>query len=163
MTSRQMDEGLQTYIEDRDQLITVALRIVNNRAVAEELVQESWFRWDGSNYPTDKAAPIFRRIVKNLALDWYRRSRHERAILSSLLINHSDPRDAERVLMARQDILELIRALEELDARVVCAFRMHRLEHLTMAQIARELDTVPSVIHKYLVKALVHITARLDA
>lgn len=72
-----------------------------------------------------------------------------------------DPRDAERIVIAREEVRKLTRALQELDPRVVTAFRLHRVEGLTMAQIADRLDTVPSRVHAYVVKALTHITCRL--
>lgn len=161
MTARTQDDGLQTYLADRERLISLAVRIVHSRAVAEELVQESWLRWDRRSYPADKATPIFRRIVRNLAFDWLRRDNMEKSILDSIDLVYDDPRDAERVVIARQDIIRLIRALEELDPRVVKAFRMHRFEHKTMAEIAADLGTVPSNVHGYVVKALTHITAAL--
>ncbi|MEM9910608.1 MAG: RNA polymerase sigma factor [Pseudomonadota bacterium] len=161
MTAPRCDPSLKTYVDERDKLIAIALRIVHSRAVAEELVQESWLRWDSSNYPSQKALPIFRRIVTNLARDWRRRNRLELSILENLALTFEDPRDAERVVIARQEIKKLIRALEELDPRMVTAFRLHRVEGKTMTEIASELGTVPSNIHRYIVGALSHITYRL--
>ncbi|MEM7733002.1 MAG: sigma-70 family RNA polymerase sigma factor [Pseudomonadota bacterium] len=161
MTLQSQHSALKTYVEERDSLIAIAARIVDSRAVAEELVQESWLRWDASTYPTDKAKPVFRSIVTNLARDWRRRRTREVSILENLVLTFDDPRDAERVLIARQEIRRLVSALEELDPRVVKAFRLHRVEGMTMTQIAKELGTVPSSIHGYIVKALSHITFRM--
>lgn len=162
MTSdRAFDPGLKNFVDDRDRLIAIACRIVDSRAVAEELVQESWLRWDARNYPADKATPIFRSIVANLARDWRRRHRTEAAITEALPRAEDDTGDAERIVMAREELRKITRALQELDPRVVTAFRLHRIEGLTMAQIAERLDTVPSRVHAYVVKALAHITCRL--
>ena len=161
MPARTCDRGLKTYVDERERLIAIAARIVDSRAVAEELVQESWLRWDGRKYPAEKAKPIFRSIVTNLARDWRRRHRLEISILQSAAETQDDPRDSERIVIARQEVKRLIRALEELDPRIVKAFRLHRVEGLTMTQIAQELGTVPSCIHGYIVKALAHITYRL--
>ena len=59
-------------------------------------------------------------------------------LLKELFLPQSDPRDGERVVIARQEIIELVQALEELDPRIVRAFRMHRIEHLTMTEIAKK-------------------------
>ncbi|MEM6900147.1 MAG: sigma-70 family RNA polymerase sigma factor [Pseudomonadota bacterium] len=148
-------------MSERDRLIAIACRIVDSRAVAEELVQESWIRWHSRSYPTEKATPVFRSIVMNLARDWRRRSKVEASFISSLTATFDDPRDAERIVIARQEVMRIVSALEELDPRVVLAFRLHRFEGRTLSQIAKELDTVPSRIHSYVVKALTHLTFRL--
>lgn len=153
--------GLQVYLGERNSLIAIACRIVESRAIAEELVQDSWFRWDKKEYSPEKAKPIFRSIVLNLARDWKRRQQLETAILEAIPHIERDTRDAERIVIARQEIKKMIKALEELEPRVVTAFRLHRLEGLSMAEIAERLDTVPSRIHAYLVKAITHITLRL--
>lgn len=161
MAARSGDPGLCNFIDDRDRLIAIACRIVDSRAVAEELVQESWLRWDGRSYPVEKARPIFRSIVANLARDWRRRHTAEALIVDALPDARDDPRDGERIVIARQEVRTLVRALDELDPRVVTAFRLHRIEGLTMTQIAGLLDTVPSRVHAYIVKALTHLTCRL--
>lgn len=161
MAARPPEPGLRSFMDDRDMLIAIACRIVDSRAVAEELVQESWLRWDGRSYPAQKAKPIFRRIVANLARDWRRRHSVETMIVDALPEGTDDPRDGERIVIARQEVRKVVRALDELDPRVVSAFRLHRVEGMTMTQIAELLDTVPSRVHAYIVKALAHITTRL--
>lgn len=155
------DPVLQNFVEDRDCLIAIACRIVGSRAEAEEVVQESWIRWAGRAYPVDRARPIFRSVVANLARDWRRRARRETLIVDALDTPEADSRDAERVVIARQEVDRIVAALAELDPRVVAAFRLHRVEGWTMARIAERLDTVPSRVHAYVVKALAHVTCRL--
>lgn len=161
MSEHMLDPGLRSFVDDRDRLISIACRIVDSQAVAEELVQESWLRWDARSYPPDQATPIFRSIVANLARDWRRRHRTEAAITEALPEAGDDTGDAERIVIAREELRKITRALQELDPRVVTAFRLHRIEGLTMAQIAVRLDTVPSRVHAYVVKALTHVTCRL--
>lgn len=161
MTTGLLHPGLRNFVDDRDRLIAIACRIVGSRAVAEELVQESWLRWDQRAYPAEKAGPIFRSIVANLARDWRRRQATETMIVEAFPEPADDPRDAERILIARQEVRKLVRALDELEPRVVTAFRLHRVEGMTMAQIAGVLDTVPSRVHAHVVKALTHLTCRL--
>lgn len=158
MTAKPGNSALQSFVRDRDVLIAIALRIVESRAVAEELVQESWLRWDRRDYPDDKAKPIFRSIVANLARDWSRRQRLETHILDAFVDLQEDSRDGERIVIARQEVKKMVRSLEELDPRIVTAFRLSRIDGLTLSQIAAQLDTVPSRIHSYIVKALTHIT-----
>ena len=153
--------GLQTFISDRDRLIALACRITNNPAIAEELVQESWIRWHGKSYAEKDARPIFRQIVANLARDWHRRRKTETAYLlvQSGLV-YSDV-DSERIVIAQQELRCIGNALKGLPPRVVSAFHMSRVEGLSYAEIAKRLDTVPSRIHGYIVKALVQISLAL--
>ncbi|MEM7215052.1 MAG: sigma-70 family RNA polymerase sigma factor [Pseudomonadota bacterium] len=161
MNTRRYDPGLENFIDDRERLIAIALRIVGSHAVAEELVQESWLRWNGRGYAADKATPIFRKIVKNLALDWRRRSNTETEIIGSIMDVFDDYRDAERIVIARDEIKRIVKALEELEPRVATAFRLNRIDGLSLTEIAKRMETVPSRIHAYVVKALSHVTYRL--
>ncbi|MEM6578330.1 MAG: sigma-70 family RNA polymerase sigma factor [Pseudomonadota bacterium] len=152
---------MSAFVEDREALIGVACRIVDSRAVAEELVQESWLRWAQTDYAARDARPIFRRIVSNLAFDWVRRRRTETLILRQTAPAEQDPRDAERVVLAREDLRRMVAALNTLPPRTVTAFRLSRVEGKTYAEIARHLDTVPSRVHGYVVKALATIAVVL--
>ncbi|MEM6659307.1 MAG: sigma-70 family RNA polymerase sigma factor [Pseudomonadota bacterium] len=155
------EPALKTFLQERELLISVACSIVQSRAIAEELVQDSWLRWIERTYPDDKALPIFRRIVANLARDWYRRKRTETLVLSAQAHEPQYQLDTERVVIARQDLAIIVSALESLPSRNVAAFRMSRVDGLTYAEIAKRMDTVPSRIHGYVVKTLAHLTVCL--
>ncbi|MEM9044225.1 MAG: sigma-70 family RNA polymerase sigma factor [Pseudomonadota bacterium] len=155
------DEALSSFVEDREFLIAAACRIVENRAIAEELVQDSWLRWQQRTYPAYEARPILRSIVANLARDWLRRQKTERDYLNRQVTWDDDKRDAERILIARQDLRCIVEALDRLPERTVTAFRMSRIDGLTYAQIAERLDTVPSRVHGYVAKALAQVTLSL--
>ncbi|MEM8553498.1 MAG: sigma-70 family RNA polymerase sigma factor [Pseudomonadota bacterium] len=153
--------ALATFVDDREFLITAACRIVENRDIAEELVQESWLRWSEKNYRHCDARPIFYRIVSNLALDWVRRGRTERIALGLGVFDSNDTRDGERFVMARQELDVIVKTLYSLPPRVSQAFRMNRLHGMTYADIAKKLDTVPSRAHGYVAKALAAIALEL--
>ncbi|MEM7058832.1 MAG: sigma-70 family RNA polymerase sigma factor [Pseudomonadota bacterium] len=163
MTKSAKDQpiGLDTFVQDRDSLIALAKSFVRSSAIAEELVQDSWLRWHGRHYPAEKAAPILRRIVRNLALDWHRRQKSERSGLEAQKLTIADAPDSETVVMARQELLAVARVLAELPDRTLTAFRMYRLEGRTYAEIARHLDIVPSRAHQLVRNALVHMALRL--
>lgn len=158
MSTNTPGPALETFQQERELLISIACSIVHSRAIAEELVQDSWLRWGEQTYPQDKALPIFRKIVANLARDWYRRRRTETVILADQDRETQYHLDAERVMIARDDLGKIVAALAELPPRTVDAFRMSRIDGLTYAQIAQRLDTVPSRVHAYVVKTLAHLT-----
>ncbi|MEM8823943.1 MAG: sigma-70 family RNA polymerase sigma factor [Pseudomonadota bacterium] len=156
------DPALQTFLKDRESLIAMACRVVESRAIAEELVQDTWLRWDKRSYPADKARPIFRRIVANLAIDWTRSRKTERQVLSELLLADSPSVCSERVVIARQDLRRVIDALDQLPRRSVKAFRMRFIDGLTSAEIGRRLGISLSRAHALTEEALVQIALSQD-
>lgn len=155
------DPALATFVKERELLIAIALRMVGSRAIAEELVQDSWIRWADKDYAPDKALSIFKRIVRNLALDWSKSRRIEDKILSDLLLLEETDFDAERIVMARQELLRVIRALETLPERSVKAFHMRYVDGLSYTKIGQELGVVRSRAFKLVEDAMVMVACIL--
>lgn len=161
MTEEPANDALMTFVKARERLITVAIRIVQSRAVAEELVQDSWLRWHERQYPVKKALPILSLIVANLARDWTRRRRVEHEITAYINAETTAP-CTERVVIAREDLKRVVIALETLPARTVTAFRMHCVDGLTYADIGKQLRLSRSRAYELVEDALVHLTLSLD-
>ena len=155
------DPVTTTFLRDREKLISIACSIVHDQAIAEDLVPDSWLRWERSSYPARDARTIFRVTVANLARDWRRRQRIEFEILKYHTEASKELRDAERVVVARQELRKIVAALEELPPRMVTAFRMRRIDGCTYPEIARHLDTVPSRVYDYVTKVVAHLTLAL--
>ncbi|MEM8553492.1 MAG: RNA polymerase sigma factor [Pseudomonadota bacterium] len=156
------DPALKAFLEERERLIAMACQVVESRAVAEELVQDSWLRWHAKSYPADKAAPIFRRIVSNLALDWTRSRQTERRVLASPdLTSGTDEPSSEHIVMVRQDLKRVVAALHRLPRRTVRAFRLHFVDGLTYAEVGRRLGISLSRAHALAEDALIEITLAL--
>ncbi|MEM9762318.1 MAG: sigma-70 family RNA polymerase sigma factor [Pseudomonadota bacterium] len=149
------------YFNDRKELLAMAEAIVGSYAVAEELVQESWFRWASRQYDSASIASIQRKIVRNLALDWYRRVRLERAYLAE---QRSDPApDSEQIHLAREDVRRVAAALTELPERTRQAFLLRRVEGLSLSEIGIRLGVSNQRAHQLVRAALVHLDRRLSA
>lgn len=65
----------------------------------------------------------------------------------------------ERVLIGRDRVERVIRALDELPPQVRAAFVLHRLEGLKYHEIARRLGVSVSAVEKYIMRALRHVAA----
>ncbi|MEM9911611.1 MAG: RNA polymerase sigma factor [Pseudomonadota bacterium] len=156
------DQSTDAFLRERKSLIALACTIVNNEAVAEDLIQDSWLRWSGKTYPSDKARPILRRIVANLAKDWQKKQRNERHALSAHLLTLDNAPDTERVVIAKQDLERVVVALGELPPKMLKAFSLHRVEGLTYVQIGKEIGTVPSRAFTLVEEAMVHLAMRLS-
>lgn len=156
------DPATYTFIRERERLIAIACRIVEDRAVAEDLVQDSWLRWHEKDYPSDRALPIFTRILKNLATDWRRHKLVEDKNHAIQAMLRGDVPDTERVVIARQQLKSIVMALMELPGDSVAAFRMSRFEGRTYEEIGRVLGISKATAYRLVATALVRIAVHLD-
>ncbi|MEM0944261.1 MAG: RNA polymerase sigma factor, partial [Pseudomonadota bacterium] len=132
------------------------------RAIAEELVQDSWLRWHGRSYPEADAPSIFRTIVANLARDWWRRQRRERVGQQALALVAETAPGTERVVIARDDLARVVAALEKLPPRTRAAFRMSWHDGIPLAEIGRKLGVSKPRAHQLVHRALVALALSLE-
>lgn len=156
------DAVLASFVDEREDLLALAHSVVGSRAIAEDVVQESWIRWQGRSYPTDRARPLLRRIVANLARDWYRRTRNERDVNQSIAEGVEFYPDSERVIIARQELQLVVDALRELPERTLIAFRLSRIDGRSLTEIGAHLGVSTPRAHQLVRGALVHLAKRLD-
>lgn len=157
------DQATATFIREREKLIAIACQVVESRAIAEELVQDSWLRWHEKDYPSAEALPVFRQIVVNLARDWTRRRRKEHSLLTELFFDTDSASPcSERVLLARQDLKQVIALLSQLPRRSVTAFRMHLVDGRTYREIGEHLGISVTRAYELVEDTLVHLTIHLN-
>jgi RNA polymerase sigma-70 factor (ECF subfamily) len=151
----------ELYAATRAKLFGVSLRIVRERPLAEEVLQDSFVNiWShAADYAQAKSAPLtwLTAIVRNRSLDILRRSREEPdvddALTSTLVDESASPqRDAE----ARGEAHALRHCLEKLDPEqrqsIALAF-YHGLSHSELAEhLRRPLGTVKTHIRRGLLR-----------
>lgn len=71
--------------------------------------------------------------------------------------------ELEAQAMAEQQRMALKQALSELPERTQEIFRLNRIEGMTHAEVARQLDISDSSVQKHLSKALAYVMQRLQA
>jgi RNA polymerase sigma-70 factor, ECF subfamily len=149
------------YEATRAKLFAVTLRIVRERPLAEEVLQDSFVSiWHHAHdYARGKSAPTtwMAAIVRNRSVDILRRTREVPDIDDRLALNLIDEaatpvRDAER----RAEAHQLRLCLEELDAEqrqsIALAF-FHGLSHSELANhLRRPLGTVKTHIRRGLMR-----------
>lgn len=150
------------FVNEREVLIELACRIVESRAVAEEIVQESWLRWQGRDYKSSHARPIFRRIVSNLATDWYRSRRAERGLLSDVYAIQSHHPSTEAAVIARNELAIVVKTFLKMSDKHIKAFRMRTLEGSTYAEIAAALGVSVGYAFRLIEQVMVEIYLALD-
>jgi RNA polymerase sigma-70 factor (ECF subfamily) len=157
----------------RNPVIHFVYRMVQDRAVAEELAQEVFLRVYKSrgNYePTAKFTTWLFRIATHLALNWLRDERKERG-----LQRLDDDRDgslparefADRKPSVEQRMLNEVRLQQVRDSIALlpekqrAAVLMHKYQEMGYAQIAVVLDCSESAVKSLLFRAYETLRARL--
>jgi len=154
-------------MEHRDELLSYAYRYLQDRAIAEDVVQEAWLRLAARRDHGDEIRNTLNylyTIVRNLALDWMRRGPREvsEAPNSALWQDlASDEPSVERVVVQRDEMRVLMEAVAELSPRVQLAFRLYKLEEKPLQEVANRIGVSLSRAHQMVCEALLHATQRL--
>lgn len=146
-----------------------AYRKLRDREAASDLVQDAFLRYIAHARVSDESAETPRfflwRIASNLILDIARRERRRGAAVALESVAPYDLVDpmpsAERFVSARQEYRVLRGALNQLPPKARAALLMNRVERRTHAEIARILGVSPSMVNKYIARAMSHCCARM--
>ncbi len=149
------------YEATRAKLFGVSLRIVRERQLAEEVLQDSFVNiWNhAADYAAAKSAPLtwMTAVVRNRSLDVVRRAREEPDIDDALAASLADDAPGpDGQAQRRADVHDVHRCLEELDAEqrqsIALAF-FHGLTHSELARhLGRPLGTVKTHIRRGLLR-----------
>ena len=160
------DTILALYVAHRDQLVSYASRILDDRAHAEDVVQEAYLRLDAAAGTRLLGEPIryLYRIVRNLALDTRRGlQRDQKRLVADAAIAEvsEDKPSPEAAAVARDELRVMSAALAELPERTRIALEMHRFGDCTFKEIAAHLGISVGLAHALVVQGLEHCRARL--
>jgi RNA polymerase sigma-70 factor, ECF subfamily len=168
------DESFRLLLEKyRNPVIHFAYRMVQDRAISEELAQEVFLRVYRSRQtyePTARFTTWLFRIATHLALNWLRDGRKERGQQRL-----DDDRDGEKPVrevadrlpsveqhMVYQSRLQEVRdAIALLPDKQRAAVLMHKYEEMEYAQIAGVLECSESAVKSLLFRAYETLRARL--
>jgi len=144
-----------------------ALSLVRQPEEAEELVQEAYARL----FALDDWASIVHphaftmRIVRNLAIERFRRAEVVRldqsALLNSLEIADQEP-TPDVVAMDRSELRRVAKIMQEMPPRMREAMYLRRIEGLPPAQVAERMSISVSTVETHLIKGLRLLMQRLD-
>lgn len=166
--------SLKIYLNHRAALIDYAVPIVGCRARAEDVVHDAFLRYraraakaTGVDAPLSIDYPVsyFYRIVRNLALDWARRSAASAEVAADATFVYQPAATAtpEQTLLARDRLRIVADALVELPERTRVAFDMHRIEGRSLQEVADHLGVSVARAHQLVRDALRHVALRLEA
>lgn len=137
-----------------------------DEADVEDLAQEALLRLLRSPVHADNAEAYLVRIASNLLRDRARRDQSRRADLHDALDENvvqlpSEEPDCGRVYEGRERLECFLSALDELPPRCRQIFLLQRYEGLTYTAIAKRLHVSVSAVEKHMMRALLHLQARL--
>ena len=167
MSTRPDKTKLDLFMAHRTALIDYAKPILGCRAQAEDVVQEAYLRFDrvGAERVLDEPVGFLFRIVRNLALDLVRRLGREGKMLSATDCQEiAEERPSPEAQAIHRDQLQVVlAALDELPERTRLAVRLHRLEGLTLSEIADRLGISVGLAHSLVCDGIAHCQQRLRA
>lgn len=168
------DDAARQALDERYRapLMAFFLRRLSDRAEAEDLVQEVFVRMvaRGASDDIRSADAFVFAIAGNLLRDRARlrttrsASAHEPLDPAAdsgddNLVEHSTP---DRVLLGRERLSLVQRALTELPERTRNIFVLYRMENMRRRDIAMLYGITVSAVEKHIAKALDHLMARLE-
>ena len=150
----------------RPMLLRYFRRHLQHEADAEDLAQEALVRLVRSPTQVEHAEAYVLRIASNLLRDRFRRDRSHHAGLherfeDSLHELPSEEPGTDDVYASRERLERLLSALDELSPRCRQVFLLQRYEGMTYTAIARQLQVSVSAVEKHMMRALLHLQARL--
>lgn len=156
----------------RTPVVHFLYRMVQNRAVAEDLAQEAFLRVYRSRAGYEASAKFTTwlfRIAANLAFNWIRDEKSRRPQRSieagddsaaARQIGDGRP-SVERVLVDEVKLQEVRAAIAQLPEKQRAAVLMHKYEEMEYSQIAKVLGLSESAVKSLLFRAYENLRARL--
>ena len=160
VAERDMNATAALYNATSARLLAICLRITQDRAAAEDVLQEVFIKvWNrAAGYDRSRSEPIvwLATLARNGSIDWYRA--HKRHIIVSLpeddVVKDTAPLIEEELIVREQSERAMLMVEELRDEQRACVRAIY-YEGLTYAELAvREgvpVGTVKSRIHRILV------------
>jgi RNA polymerase sigma-70 factor (ECF subfamily) len=140
------------FTEHRQRLTKLAAKILGCPHSAEDVVQDAYIKAIETAVATQIERPLsyLYQIVRNLAIDHYRRAALENRFFASedqgaLVIDPA--RLPETIVIDRQCLRILVEALADMPKRTRCAFELYSLGGNTQREVAKLLDVSPTLVN----------------
>ena len=153
----------QTFEAQRTKLISLAYRMLGEKAAAEDIVQDAWMAWNKSNKSNiDTPAAWLYQVTTRLSIDSLRsaRARRESYVgpwLPEPLLESTAPTPEDSFAHARECELALLWAMERLSPEERSAFILRKAFDSDYADIAQTLGKTSSACRKLVSRAKVKI------
>ncbi|MHA6721173.1 sigma-70 family RNA polymerase sigma factor [Sphingomonas sp. RS6] len=145
---------------EQKRLLRLAYRMLGSFSEAEDVVQDSWLKWEQVEGGIDSPAAYLTRVVTRLCLDRLKsaRSRRETYIgpwLPDPLVGSTDPDETS----ADDLTVTLMLAMERLSPLERAAFLLHDVFDVALSDVAVTLSREPAAVRQLASRARKHIQA----
>ncbi len=149
------------FVAHRSQLCQTAIKILGSPDKAEDVVQDAYLKIVEANavFVIKQPVAYVFRVVRNLAIDRYRRNILESGLFALEEEGHNVPSPSElpeTIFINRQQLNLVACALDELPKRTRKVFELYRMGEHTQREIAKMLDVSPTLINFMIRDALEH-------
>ena len=161
------EDLIDVYLELRPKIERVIARRTGSVTLAADIAQEMFFKIDTIRVSLATRVDAERyllRVAANASLDHIKIEARRRAILDDegrTAVPATVP-SPERHSLAIDRLRHVEEALAELPEKCAAVFTMSRFQDLSHSEIAAELGVSKSLVEKYVVRALLHLRARLS-
>lgn len=156
---------IQAYFERRADLLRFFTLRLKSAAAADDLVQDIYVRLASAAPGAEVQSPVsyLYRLGSNLMLDRIRAESRaarrdaawresERTVVGGREV--SEEPDAAEALASRQRLAAVVAAVRTLGPQTQRVFRMHKLEGMSHAEVAKALGISRSAVEKHMIAAL---------
>ncbi|MBL8520631.1 MAG: sigma-70 family RNA polymerase sigma factor [Betaproteobacteria bacterium] len=157
------------YESTKSKLFAVSLRIVRERHIAEEVLQDAFVNiWNNAaGYATQKSAPLtwMTAIVRNRSLDIVRRPKLEVADEDDWFTLHLEDEapGPEGLLAESRDRARVERCMEALDAEQKQSIALAFYKGLSHSEVAEHLKRPLGTVKTHIRRGLLKLKGCLDA
>lgn len=163
MAEHSSEQAIRTLYQDHHRwLYQWLIRYVGCSENARDIAQDTFVRILNSRDAVlgmREPRAFLATTAKRLLIDQSRRKKLEQAWLAELeqsVSEYDETASPERLNEVLEALQIISQALDDLPEKPRMAFLLHYLEGQNHSSIARQLKVTPRMVHKYLVKALLH-------
>jgi RNA polymerase sigma-70 factor, ECF subfamily len=155
-----MSDAAESFEPHRRYLTGIAYRMLGSVAEAEDVVQDAFLRWDGSDRAAVAAPRAFlARVVSRLCLDRMKSARAQREQYVGTWLPEPlvgvEPRDP--AALAEDLSIALLMTLERLSPLERAAFLLHDVFDMDYAQIAEVLERSEAAVRQLATRGRDHV------
>ncbi|HLS62992.1 MAG TPA: RNA polymerase sigma-70 factor [Ruania sp.] len=158
------EAATEQFITHRNLLFTVVYEVLGSAADAEDVLQETWLRWAGTDVGSIREPRAYLvRIATRLALNRLRTlSRRKETYVGCWLPEPvlTTPDVAEDVELAESVSMALLLVLETLSATERVVFVLHEVFGVPLTEVAESLEKTPAAVRQTARRARAHVQAR---